>query len=71
MTLVNKLANRKIIIQKKKKKYKLVKILYISFITLSKNCNWTVILLSSLTVPPLVVLFISAANTIISAMHLI
>jgi len=48
---------------KKRKKYKLVKILFISLITLSIVGNSTVLVLSAVVVPPAVVLCISAMNT--------
>jgi len=46
------------------KKYKTVKILYGLLVTVSIVGNSTVIVLSAMTVPPIVVLCISALNTI-------
>jgi len=62
--LENKLDECKALIKKRKKKYKIVKILYISLITLSIVGNSTVLVLSAVTVPPAVVLCLSAINTI-------
>jgi len=54
----------KALIKKRKRKYKIVKILYILLITLSIVGNSTVLVLSAVTVPPAVVLCLSAMNTI-------
>jgi len=62
--LADKLEECRILIKKREKKYKLVKILYMSLITLSIVGNSTVLVLSAVTVPPAVVLCISAINTI-------
>jgi len=59
-----KLDECKALIKKRKRKYKIVKILYISLITLSIVGNSTVLVLSAVTVPPAVVLCLSAMNTI-------
>jgi len=62
--LENKLDECKALIKKRKRKFKNVKILYISLITLSIVGNSTALVLSAVTVPPAVVLCISAMNTI-------
>jgi len=62
--LENRLDKCKALIEKRKRKYKIVKILYISLITLSILGNSTVLVLSAMTVPPAVVLCLSAMNTI-------
>jgi len=53
-----------LLIKKRKKKYKTVNILYGLLVTLSIVGNSTVIVLSAITVQPLVVLCISALNNI-------
>jgi len=55
---------------KKRKKYKLVKILFISLITLSIVGNSTVLVLSAVVIPPAVVLCISAINTITTSVSI-
>jgi len=62
--LENKMQECELLIKKRKKKYKTVKILYGLLVTLSIVGNSTVIVLSTITVPPLVVLCLSAFKTI-------
>jgi len=62
--LENKLDECRVLIKKRKRKKKIVKILYISIITLSIVGKSTVLVLSAVTVPPAVVLCLSAMNTI-------
>jgi len=64
LSLENKLHECRALIKKRKKKYKIVKILSISLITLSIVENSTVLVLSAVTVPQAVVLCLSAFNTI-------
>jgi len=68
--LKNKLDECRVLIKKRKKKYKIIKILYISLITLSIVGNSTVLVLSTVTVPPAVVLCLSAFNTITTAISI-
>jgi len=68
--LENKLDECRILNKKRKKKYKIVKILYFSLITLSIFGNSTVLVLSALTVPPAVVLILSAFNTITTSISI-
>jgi len=68
--LENKLNECKILIKKRKKKYKIVKILYMTLITLSIVGNSTVLVLSTVTVPPAVVLCLSAFNTITTSISI-
>jgi len=62
--LENKLAECELIIKKRKKKYRSVKVLYIALITVSIVGNSTVLVLSAISVPPLIVLVLSAINTV-------
>jgi len=68
--LENMLDECRALIKKHKKKCKIVKILYISLITLSIVGNSTVLVLSAATVPPAVVLCISAMSTITSSVNI-
>jgi len=68
--LENKLDECKALIKKRKRKYKIVKILYISLITSSVVGNSTVLVLSAVKVPPAVVLCLSAMNTITTTVSL-
>jgi len=68
--LEDKLEDCRALIKKRKKKYKIVKILYISLITLSIVGNSTVLVLSAVTVPPVVVLCISAMNAITTSVSI-
>jgi len=68
--LENKLNECEALIKKRKKKYKIVKILYISLITLSIFGNSTVLVLSAITVPPAIVLCLSAFNTITTSISI-
>jgi len=68
--LEHKLDECRALIKKCKKKYKIVKCLYISLITLSIVGNSTVLVLSAVTVPPAVVLCISAMNTITTSVSI-
>jgi len=61
--LENKILECELLIKKRKKKYKTVKILYFTLVTLSIFGNSTVLVLSAVTVPPAVVLILSAFNT--------
>jgi len=67
--LENKMLECELLIKKRKKKYKTVKILYGLLVTLSIVGNSTVIVLSAITVPPLVVLCLSAFNTITTGLN--
>jgi len=68
--LENKLDECRLLIKKQKKKYKIVKILYFSLVTLSIFGNSTVLVLSAVTVPPAVVLILSAFNTITTSISI-
>jgi len=61
--LENKIAECELLIKKRRKKYKTVRALYVALITLSIVGNSTVLVLSAISVPPLVVLCLSAVKT--------
>jgi len=68
--LENKILECDLLIKKRKKKYKTVKILYFTLVTLSIFGNSTVLVLSAVTVPPAVVLILSAFNTITTSVSI-
>jgi len=68
--LENKILECELLIKKRKKKYKTVKILYFTLVTLSIFGNSTVLVLSAVTVPPAVVLILSAFNTITTSISI-
>jgi len=68
--LENKILECELLIEKRKKMYKTVEILYGLLVTLSIVGNSTVIVLSTITVPPLVVLCLSAFNTITNGLSI-
>lgn len=68
--LSSKLGECERIIAKRKRKNKSVKILYISLITTSIVGSSVVILLSSLTVPPIAIGCVSGLTTITSALSI-
>jgi len=68
--LENTLDECRLLIKKRKKKYKIVKILYFTLVTLSIFGNSTVLVLSAVTVPPAVVLILSAFNTITTSISI-
>jgi len=68
--LENKMLECELLIKKRKKKYKTVKKLYYTLVTLSIFGNSTVLVLSAVTVPPAVVLILSAFNTITTSVSI-
>lgn len=68
--LENKLAECNKLIKKRKRKHKIVKALYISSMILSIIGNSVVLVLTSVAVPPAVVLCVSATTTIITAVSI-
>jgi len=68
--LENKILECEMLIKKRKKKYKTVKILYFTLVTLSIFGNSTVLVLSAVTVPLAVVLISSAFNTITTSISI-
>jgi len=68
--LENKLDECMLLIKKRKKKYKIVKILYFTLVTLSIFGNSTVLVFSAVTVLPAVVLILSAFETITTSISI-
>jgi len=68
--LENKILECELLIKKRKKKYKTVEILYFTLVKLSIFGNSTVLVLSAVTVPPAVVLILSAFNTITTSISI-